>query len=219
MTTLSRRFSAAFLLLVALPSLVVSILLSRLYLSALYHTVELHSQATAEQVAQNVQVETESVAILAAALFHDGELRRLADGYAQAGYATERFVWARSLDEQLVSFFACSHLVGEAALCRGQGVYRHSTDPRLRATDTFDRSDVAGAAADPGKVFLLDTLDGAPRGEQHMLSIAVCPAPGDPRAMQAILLRFHVPVFDALATARGAGPDVIVLGRSGGAIM
>jgi hypothetical protein len=30
MTTLSRRFSAAFLLLVALPSLVVSIILSRL---------------------------------------------------------------------------------------------------------------------------------------------------------------------------------------------
>src|ERR1051325_7260531 len=219
MTTLSRRFSAAFLLLVALPSLVVSILLSRLYLSALYQTVELHSQATAEQVAQNVRVETESVAILAAALFHDGELRRLADGYAQASDATDRFVWARSLDEKLVSFFTYSNRVGEVVLYLGQGVYRYSNDPRLRATDTFDRSDVAGPAAGPGKVFLLDTLDGAQRGEQHMLSIAVCPVPGDPRAMQAILLRFHVPVFDALATPSGAGPDVVVLGRSGRPIL
>ena len=55
MTTLSRRFSGAFLLLVAMPSLVVSVILSRLYLSALRRTVELHSQATADQVAQNVR--------------------------------------------------------------------------------------------------------------------------------------------------------------------
>jgi len=52
MITLSRRFSAAFILIVALPSLVVSVILARLYLSALYKTVELQSQATAEQVAQ-----------------------------------------------------------------------------------------------------------------------------------------------------------------------
>jgi len=119
MTTLSRRFSAAFLLLVALPSLVVSIILSRLYLSALYKTVELHSQATAEQVAQNVRVETESTAMLAAALFHDAELRRLADGYAQASDATERFVWARALDEKLVSFFTYSNRIGEVVLYLG----------------------------------------------------------------------------------------------------
>src|ERR1041384_4944829 len=174
MTTLSRRFSAAFLLLVAVPSLVVSILLSRLYLSALYQTVELHSQATAEQVAQNVRVETESGAVLGAALFHDGELRRLADGYAQAGDATERFVWARSLDEKLVSFFTSSNRVGEVVLYLGQGVYRYSNDPRLRATDTFDRSDVAGAPPHPGQGLLPPPLVGAPRGEQHMLSIAVC---------------------------------------------
>ncbi|HMG23212.1 MAG TPA: hypothetical protein VK607_17875, partial [Kofleriaceae bacterium] len=93
MTTLSRRFSGAFILLVAIPSLVVSILLSRLYLTALHRTVELQSQATAEQVAQNVRAETESAAVLAAALFHDGELRRLADGYSQAAGATDRFVW------------------------------------------------------------------------------------------------------------------------------
>ena len=220
MTTLSRRFSAAFLLLVALPSLVVSIILSRLYLSALYKTVELHSQATAEQVAQNVRVETESTAILAAALFHDAELRRLAEGYAQASDATDRFVWARSLDEKLVSFFTYSNRVGEVVLYLGQGIYHYSNDPTLRAADAFPRSDIAGAAADPGKVFLLDTLDGAQRGEKHMLSIAVCPVPGDPSAMQAILLRFRVPAFDALAASTGdAGPDVVMLGRSGRPIL
>jgi two-component system sensor histidine kinase YesM len=221
MTTLSRRFSVAFLLLVALPSLVVAIILSRLYLSALYKTVELQSQATAEQVAQNVRAETENAAILAAALFHDGELRRLTNGYAEAAGPTERFVWARALDEKLVSFFTYSNRVGEVVLYLGpRGVYRYSNDPKLLATDTVDRGDFAGAAADPGKVFLFDTLDVAQSGQKHMISIAVCPVPGDPITVE-VLLRLRVPAFDALAAGPSGddGPDVVVLGRSGRPIL
>jgi hypothetical protein len=125
MVTLSRRFSAAFILIVALPSLVVSVLLARLYLSALYDTVELQSRATAEQVAQNVRAETESAAVLAAALFHDGELRRLAESYSLAVAPAERFVAARDLDEKLVSFFIYSNRVGEVVVyLRGGGSYR-----------------------------------------------------------------------------------------------
>jgi hypothetical protein len=150
MTTLSRRFSGAFILIVALPSLVVAVVLSRLYLNALYATVELQSRATAEQVAQNVRAETESVAILASALFHDPELRRLADGYAHAEGATERYVWSRAIDEKLVSFFTYSNRVGEVTLYVGQSIYHYSNDPSLRAADTLDRSAFAAAAAEPG---------------------------------------------------------------------
>jgi hypothetical protein len=141
MITLSRRFSRAFILIVAVPSVVVSVILSRLYLTALYETVELQSRATAEQVAQNVRAETESAAVLAAALFHDGELRRLADGYIQATGATERFLWTRALDEKLVSFFTYSNRVGEVVLyLRDDGAYRYSNDPRLRTADTVPRA-------------------------------------------------------------------------------
>ena len=225
MITLSRRFSRAFILIVALPSVVVSVILSRLYLTALYQTVELQSRATAEQVAQNVRVETESTAVLAAALFHDRELRRLADGYVRAIGETERFLWARELDEKLVSFFTYSNRVGEVVLyLRQGGIYRYANDPGLLPTDAVQRSDFAGAAADPGKVFLLDTLDVTPSGEKHMISIAVCPEPGDPLAVEAIVLRFRVPAFDALASGPSgpgddAGPDVIMLGRSGRPIL
>jgi len=225
MITLSRRFSRAFILIVALPSVVVSVILSRLYLTALYETVELQSRATAEQVAQNVRAETESTAVLAAALFHDRELRRLADGYVRAIGETERFLWARELDDKLVSFFTYSNRVGEVVLyLRQGGIYRYANDPGLSPTDAVQRGDVAGAAADPGKVFLLDTLDVARSGGQHMISIAVCPEPGDPLAVEAIVLRFRVPAFDALASgpsgpADDAGPDVIMLGRSGRPIL
>ena len=223
MVTLSRRFSAAFILIVALPSLVVSLLLARLYLHALYTTVELQSRATAEQVAQNVRAETESVAVLAAALFHDGELRRQADGYAQAAGPTERYVWARGLDEKLVSYFTYSNRVGEVVLYFREGdAYRYSNDPNLLSVGPADRSIYAEAAADPGKVFLVDTLN-VPDGahDKHMISIAVCPVPGDLIAVDAILLRFRVPTFDALADGPGgeAGPDVVMVGRSGRPIL
>jgi two-component system sensor histidine kinase YesM len=221
MTTLSRRFSGAFILIVAVPSLVVSVLLSRLYLSALYKTVELQSEATAEQVAQNVGVETDNVAVLAAALFHDGELRRLADGYSQAETAPERFRWTRALDEKLVSFFTYSNRVGEVVLYLEQGIYRYSNDPALLVAATVDRSELAEAAAEPGKVFLLDALDAGHSGEKHMISIAVAPVPGDWFAVKAILLRFRVPAFDALAAGPGgnAALDVVMLGRSGRPIL
>jgi two-component system sensor histidine kinase YesM len=222
MITLSRRFSRAFLLIVAVPSVVVSVILSRLYLNALYETVELQSRATAEQVAQNVRIETESTAVLASALFHDRELRRLTDGYVAATELPERFLWARALDEKLVSFFTYSNRVGEVVLyLPNNGVYHYSNDPVLRATDTFLRSDLAEAEADPGKVALLDSLDAGQRGEKHMIAIAVCPEPGDPMSAQAIVLRFRVPAFDALAAGSdgNSGPDVVMLGRSGRPIL
>jgi len=226
MTTLSRRFARAFLLLVALPSLVVSVVLSRLYLSALYKTVELQSQATAEQVAQNVRVETESTAVLAAALFHDVELRRLTDGYAQATTATERFLSTRALDEKLVSFFTYSNRIGEVVLYLPQGgIYRYANDPGLTVGDAVERSQLAGAAAEPGKVYLLDTLDAARRGERHMISIAICPVPGDAIAAEAIVLRFRVPALDVLAAGGSTGdgeddrPDVVIVNRSGRPIL
>ncbi|HTE53233.1 MAG TPA: histidine kinase [Kofleriaceae bacterium] len=223
MVTLSRRFSAAFILIVALPSLIVSVFLARLYLTALYATVEQQSQATAEQVAQNLRAETENAAVLAAALFHDGELRRLTDGYVQARGATERFVWARRLDEKLVSFFIYSNRIGEVVLyLRPGGAYSYSNDARLRGAEVVDRQLCADPAVERGKVFLLDTLDVAESaGEKHMISIAVCPLPGDPVAVDAVLLRFRVPYFDSLAAGPGgeAGPDVVMLGRSGRPIL
>jgi two-component system sensor histidine kinase YesM len=221
MTTLSRRFSGAFILIVAIPSLVVSVILSRLYLSALYKTVELQSEATAEQVAQNVGVETDNVAVLAAALFHDGELRRLADAYRQADSPPERYRWARALDEKLVSFFTYSNRVGEVVLYLDDRIYRYSNDPAMRGAATVDRSELAEAAAEPGKVFLLDRLDAGATGEKHLISIAVASMPGDESAVQAILLRFREPAFDALAEGPGgdAALDMVLLGRSGRPIL
>ncbi|HUW42561.1 MAG TPA: hypothetical protein VMV90_16270 [Rectinemataceae bacterium] len=116
MVSLSRRFTLAFLLIVALPSLVVSIILSTLYLSALYSTVERQSEATAREIARNIQNETDSVSLLAAALVHDSTLRSFVDQYARASGSAARLVAAEAIDAKLVSFFDYTSRIGAVVL-------------------------------------------------------------------------------------------------------
>ena len=224
MVTLSRRFSAAFVLIVALPSLVVSIALSRLYLSALVQTVATQAEGTAEQVALNIRAETDNVAILAAALLHDGRLRELAQAYAAATDRTERYLASRRLDEKLVSFFNYTKQVGAVVLyLQGGATYSYSNYPNLRGLSSIGRNVLAGAAADPGKVYLFDTFEAVTRnvGEKNMISLAVCPAPGDPTGVEAILVMFRVPYFDGLTAPFGddSGSAMVIFGRSGKPIL
>jgi two-component system, sensor histidine kinase YesM len=224
MVTLSRRFSAAFIIIVALPSLIVSVVLARLYLSALYQTVAQQTEVTAEQVAQNIRTETDNVAILAAALIHDAQLRELAAAYAVASDRKVRYLAARQLDEKLVSYFNYSKQIGAVVLYLERGAtYSYSNYPNIRGITSIDRSVYAGAAADPGKVYLLDTFEAVTRniGEKNMISLAVCPALNDETAIQAILVMFRVPYFDGLAARweDEPGSAVVIFGRSGKPIL
>jgi two-component system sensor histidine kinase YesM len=223
MVTLSRRFSLAFVLIVALPSLVVSVVLARLYLSALLQKVSEQAEVTAEQVAQNIRSETDNVALLAAALFHDLTLRELAEGYLATSDPKEQYRAARRLDDKLVSFFSYTKQVGAVVLyLRGGRTYSYSNYPNLRGLGNIDRSVWEPAKADPGKVYLFDSFEAVTRnvGERNLISLAVCPAPDDPSAVEAILVMFRAPVFDELlARWSQPGSAMVVFGRSGKPIL
>ncbi|HET6438637.1 MAG TPA: histidine kinase [Anaeromyxobacter sp.] len=224
MVTISRRFSVAFILIVAVPSLVVSVVLSRLYQSALYRTVARQTEVTAEQVAHNIRAETDDVAILAAALIHDAQLRELADSYAAAADRKLQYLAARRLDEKLVSFFNYTKRVGAVVVFMRDGAsYSYSNYPNIRGLAGIDRTVYAPAAADPGKVYLFDSLEAVTRnvGERNVISLAVCPDRGDETAIEAILVMFRVPDLDALAARweEEAGAAVVIFGRSGKPIL
>jgi two-component system sensor histidine kinase YesM len=224
MVTLSRRFSAGFILILALPSLLISVVLARLYLSALYQTVAQQAEATAEQVAQNLHGETDNVAILLAALLYDNDLRQSVEQCGEATNRRVRYQEGHRIDQKLTSFFNYTKEVGAVVLRAKNGArYSCSNYPNLRGLAGMDRSVVAGAAADPGKVFLFDTLDGVTTniGEKNLVTLAVCPAPTDKTAIESILVCFRVPAFDGLAGQREASPDsaMVIFGRSGKPIL
>jgi len=219
--SIRRRFNLAFILLVFLPGLLVSVGLSRLYLSALFSTVSRQTEAVVTQVAQSIRNEVDEVSILVSALYHDTELRALADRYAQASGSGERLRVSTSLDDKLVSFFTYSNRVGAVVLyLRRGGVYTSSNYPNIRSVGGIDRSVYAEAKADPGKVFLLDSLTGVAGniGEKFMLSVAVSPPPEEyDTSLDAILVMFRVPLFDRL-TSRAESETasaVVIYGRDG----
>lgn len=221
MVSIRRRFNLAFILLVFFPGLLVSVILSRLYISALFATVSRQTEAVITQVAQSIRSEVDGVSILASALYHDQELRTLADRYARAGGSGERLVVSTSLEDKLVSFFVFSSRTGAVVLyMRHGGVYYYSNYQNIRSVGGIDRSIYSDAKKDPGKVFLLDSLTGVAGniGEKFMLSVAVCPSPGEyDTDLDAILVMVRVPYFDTLMSRPQAetASDVVIYSRDG----
>lgn len=218
--TLSRRFAAAFVLVVAIPSVVVAIVLSRLYLSALYDTAIREADLTAEQVAGHIRDDTDNVALLAAALMHDEELRGLAGVYAAAATRRDVFVASRRLDEKLVGFFRYTRQVGAMKLfLKNRKSYVYSNYPNLRGIGSVGREVYAEAQAAPGRVFLLDRLEGVAGnlGARHMITLAVCPPPGEDTPIEAILVSFRMPYLDELVGRWGGEPGraLGLFGRTG----
>jgi len=222
--SLSRRFSAAFILIVAAPSLLISVILARLYLSALYRTVAQQAEATGEQMAQNLQAETDNIAIILAALLQDADLRQSVDLCARSADRKVLYQETRRIDQKLTSFFNYTKEIGAVVLYSKSGaVYSFSNYPNIRGLAAMDRSVFAPAAADPGKIFQFDTLESLTLniGEKNIISLAVCPARHDETAIEAILVSFRAPSIDGLAAASGQGAEaaMVIFGRSGKPIL
>lgn len=219
MVTLSRRFAAAFLFLVAIPSLGVSVMLSRLYLQALLETATEQAQVTAEQVAGHLRDDVDNAALLAAALVHDEELGELAGALSSAPAGRPRYEASRRLDEKLVGVFRYTKQVGAIVVFLQDGSsYAYSNYPNLRDVRSLDRAVYRAAAANPGVVSLLDTLDGVGQnvGARNMITLAVCPEHRGEGAVDAIVVTFRVPYLDDLVTRWSADDRsaLVLFGRS-----
>ena len=220
MASIRRRFNLAFILLVCLPGLLVLVILSRLYFSALISTVSRQTEALINQVEQNIRSETDAVSILVSALYNDYELRALADRYASAPDRGERLLARNRLEDKLVSFLLYSNRLGAVFLYMRNGmVYSYWNYTNIRSGG-LDRSVYMEAKKDPGKVLLVDSLTGVAGriGEKFILSVAICPPASEyDTSLDAILVTFRVPYFDNLVSrpAVQAGSDVVIYGRDG----
>lgn len=221
MVSLSRRFAFAFLLLVALPTVIVSVALSRLYVSALYTTLSRQTEATAEQVSRSVQSEIDSASILAASLLHDDDLRSQIEAYAAASGAAKLSAYSM-IDAKISSFLIYSNRNGAVEIFLKDGSsYYDSNNPNIRSLPAFGTTLFAEAKSTPNKVSILDTLVGPAGnvGQKNILSVAVCPERGPETALEAILVMTRVPFFDELAARAGPGGDIVIFGKGGAPLL
>ncbi|HEY9596011.1 MAG TPA: cache domain-containing protein, partial [Spirochaetia bacterium] len=218
------RLTLAFLLLVFLPGLLVSVVLSRLYLGVLSESASRQTAEVVDQVSQNIRGEVDAVSILVAALYQDRELRSLADSFALTKDPGRRLLISNRLDDKMAGFFNYTNRVGAVVLfLRGGAVYYDRNNSTIGSITGIDRSVYAPARAEPGKVYLFDTLAGlAPVGaDGYLLTVAVCPTPQEGGTqLDAVVVTFRVPYFDRLvARPSASGRDVVIFGRGGQAIL
>jgi two-component system sensor histidine kinase YesM len=215
-----RRFNIAFVLLVCIPALLVSVVLSQIYLSALFSTVAGQTEAVVEQITQNINNEVDGVSILTSALFHDLELRALADAYARAHGAGEKLIASNRLGDKLLSFFTYSNRVGEVLVSMKGGLdYAYQNYSKTRSIGAIDPSVYAMARKQAGTIYLLDQLTGPTENRnESMLSVVVCTSAQDyDTQIDAVMARFRIPYFDSLRSrppSKEAG-DVVIYGRNG----
>ncbi len=213
-----RRFNIAFILLVCVPGLLVSVILSRLYISALYSTVAGQTQAVVDQITQNITNEVDGVSILTSALFHDLELRALADSYSAARGAGEQLVASNRLGDKLQSFFTYSNRVGEVLISMKNGQsYTYQNYSKTRSIGEIEPSVREAARKQAGEIYLLDQLSG-PTGNvnENMISVVVCTSAQDyDTQIDAVMARFRIPYFDNLRSRppSGTAGDVVIYGR------
>ena len=221
MVSFLRRFNIAFILLVCVPGLLVSVVLSRLYISALFATVAGQSEAVVAQITQNIRNEVDGASILTSALFNDLELRSLANQYARARDSGERLLVSKRLDYKMAGFFIYSNRLGAVNIYTKNGqVYYYQNYPNILSYEGLDPSVYAQARKEAGKVFVLDQLTGPTgnTGEKFMLSVAVCTTPHDyDTDIDAILVRFRIPYLDDLSSRLqpGTAGDIVIYGRDG----
>lgn len=215
-----RRFNIAFILLVCVPALLVSVILSQLYLSALSSTVAAQMEAVVEQITQNIRNEVDGVSVLTSALFHDLELRALADSYEQAHGSAPKFVAANRLGDKLLSFFTYSNRIGEVLVSMKDGqFYSYQNYSNTRSIGRIDPEVYAQAHDQAGTIYLLDQLT-IPGGNpnEYLLSVVVCTSARDYETqIDAVMARFRIPYFESLRSrpaSRAAG-DVVIYGRDG----
>jgi two-component system, sensor histidine kinase YesM len=226
MVSLSRRFAFLFALLIALPVIVVSVALSRLYLMALFVTLSAQTEATAEQVSRSIQGEVAGASFLAASLLHDTELRVLIDRYAAASGKARLDAYAR-LDEKVTTTLIYANRIGGIVFYLKDGRIIYFTNyPNLRSAEGIDRASFDQAKRARGEVYILDTLlsPTVNIGDRNIISVAVCPAvnpvvfPPDASdtTLDAILVMVRVPFFDDLGARAGpGGGDILIFGRNG----
>jgi len=225
MVSLNRRFNTIFLLLVAIPLVLVYLLQSRIYMDALLETVSGQTQGLLEQIAQNVEKELNSASVLAAVLMYDQDLNDSANQWALSPPGPQRINADWKMTQRLQSIFTISNRFGAIALYMKDGtVLTSSNYPNIRSFAFSDKTAYREAKATPNQVVIADSLSGVTDngGDQFILSAIICPGPREAgKAIDAILVMFRVPYLDQFTTFPGRENEasLIILGRDGSSLL
>jgi hypothetical protein len=201
--SLVRRFFFVFLLVIAVPVLVLGVAVTVGYRRFALDLASERIGQTLSRLAESIDEEVRRTTLLTATLSTDRRFSASVERYAQSASPRESYTASQLMEDRLSSFFNYTNKVGAVALyLRGLPVFLYRNSWQV-----FERPMARGAwfravTRLPDSTVILDDLDSysLTQGRLPLLKVAVCPsASALAHGFEALVVAFRVPFLNAIA--------------------
>ena len=201
--SLGRRFFIAFLLVIAVPVLVLGIGVTVAYRRFSLDLAAGRIGQALAQLAQGIDEEVRRTTLLTATLSTDEDFVSTVHRFSRSRTPAESYKAAAQIQDRLNAFFNYTNRTGAVALyLRDLPVFVHRNNTQL-----FERQMPRGpwfdtVSAHPDSTIILDDFDSYSLGSGAgpLFKVAVCPsAAARSQGFQALVVAFRVRAFDAIA--------------------
>jgi two-component system sensor histidine kinase YesM len=200
--SLVRRFFLVFLLVIAVPVVVLGIAVTVGYRRFSLDLAAGRINQTLTQLTQGIDEEVRRTALLTATLSTDEKFSAAGESYAQSRTPKQGYEASQVVGDRLAAFFNYTNKIGVVALyMRGLPVFLYSNNAKMFERPMPRTAWFEAVTRHPDSTFILDDLDSYSLGASRrpLLKVAVCPnAHALARGFEALVVAFRVPILDEI---------------------
>jgi two-component system sensor histidine kinase YesM len=201
--SLVQRFFLVFLLVVAVPVIVIGIAVTVGYRRFSLDLAAGRISQTLSQLTESIDEEVRRTTLLTATLSTDTRFSADVERYAQSRTPKESYAASQRMEDRLSSFFNYSNKIGVVALyLRGLPVFLYRNNWQLFARPMERTAWFQTVIGQPNTTVILDDLDSysLQQNRSPLLKVAVCPsAAAFAHGFEALVVAFRVPFLDTIA--------------------
>ena len=200
--SLVQRFFLVFLLIVAVPVIVIGIAVTVGYRRFSLELASGRIGETLSRLTESIDEEVRRTTLLTATLSTDTRFSADVERFARSTTATDSYAASQLMEDRLSSFFNYSNKIGVVALyLRGLPVFLYRNNWQLFARPLQKTGWFPLVTGQPNTTVILDDLDSYSLIRQGpLLKVAVCPsADALAHGFEALVVAFRVPFLDTIA--------------------
>jgi len=201
--SLVQRFFLVFLLVVAVPVIVIGIAVTLGYRRFSLDLAAGRINQTLSQLTQSIDEEIRRTTLLTATLSTDSRFSKVVERFAQSTTPKESYAASQLMEDRLSSFFNYTNKIGVVALyMRGLPVFLYRNNWQLFERPMQRTAWFETVTGRPNSTVILDDLDSysLKQSRRPLLKVAVCPsAAALAHGFEALVVAFRVPFLDTIS--------------------
>jgi two-component system, sensor histidine kinase YesM len=214
--SLARLFFFAFLLVIAVPVLVLGVGVTVAYRRFSLGLAAGRNTQTLNQMAENIDEEIRRTTLLTATLSADADFISQVYSFSQSRTKKERYAATGQIDDRLDAFFKYTNKIGAVALyLRDLPVFVYRNNEQLLEREMPRGPWIKAVTSLPDSTVILEDFGSYSMGsgQRPLFKVAVCPsAMALAHGFEALVVAFRLPIFDTIANYQYAKQsDEIIL--------